>query len=87
MRHIAQPLDSFGQVTPEPAPSRLLACADDLGETLRRAQALLDDQQEHLRARSEARLAGDAVRLLQSVELLRAKGWGTDGFYGLLIRP
>jgi len=71
MRNIAQALDSFGQVALEPAPYRLFARANDLGD-LRCGQALLGGQQDHLRTRPQPRLAGGAVQLLQSVELLRA---------------
>jgi len=71
VRRVVQPLDPLGQVALEPAPYRLFACANDLGD-LRRGQVLLGGQQDHLRARPQPRLAGDAVQLLQSVELLRA---------------
>ena len=70
----------------EPAPYRLLAGADDL-RYLRRGQVSLGGQQDHLGARPQPNVAGGAVQLLQSVELLRVEGWDTDRFHGHLLRP
>src|SRR5215204_317716 len=86
MRLVAQSLDSLGQITLEPAAHRLLAGANDLGD-LRRCQAPLGSQQDHLGARSQPSVAGGSVQLLQSIELLRVEGWNADRFHGLLLRP
>jgi hypothetical protein len=50
-------------------------------------QTPLGSQQDHLCARPQPCVAGGAVQLFQSVELLGGKGVNTDGFHGLLLRP
>jgi hypothetical protein len=86
MRYIAQTLDPLGQIAFEPAPYRLLASADDLGD-LCCSQTPLGGQEDHLRARPQSRLAGGAVQLLQSVELLWAESRDTNRLHGLLLLP
>ena len=85
---IAQSLDSLGQeVALEPAAHRLLAGAHDLGD-LRRAQASLGGQQNHLGTRSpEAHVASSALQLFQFGELFGGKFGDAYGFHELLLRP
>jgi hypothetical protein len=72
MRHIAQAFHFLGQVALE---IKRRTVSSLLYARFRRSlccgQALLGGQQDHLRARPKPSLAGGAVQLLQSVELLR----------------